>query len=234
MYSLLIKDRSYPIAVYMNYMTRVKGFTRTQAVDILTTAAVKMGIRDSAAAPANNTVAEWGKSIEAPLWSVVSAMTILEQFGKVPFTDQEWAFWSYAVVERGGDTVSYTGKWQEWIRKAQVYKAQYEKRGDIRRKLTFATSPQIAMKVILAFRGNQRRSLTIAEVFANIDNSAETVSRVTRKVNSSECFNDEDVMEVVTVNDNAKKLYAELLLTIQELADHKLIDYRSSGNITIT
>ena len=90
------------------------------------------------------------------------------------------------------------------------------------------------MKVILAFRGNQRRSLTIAEVFANIDNSAETVSRVTRRVNSSECFNDEDVMEVVTANDNAKKLYAELLLTIHELADHKLIDYRSNGNITIT
>lgn len=90
------------------------------------------------------------------------------------------------------------------------------------------------MKVILAFRGNQRRSLTIAEVFANIDNSAETISRVTRKVNSSECFNDEDVMEVVTVNDNAKKLYAELLITIQELADHKLIDYRSSGIIIIT
>lgn len=115
MYLLLIKDCSYLIVVYMNYMMWVKGFICIQVVDVLIIVVVKMGIRDSVVVFVNNIVVEWGKSIEVLLWLVVSVMMILEQFGKVFFIDQEWVFWFYVVVERGGDIVSYIGKWQEWI-----------------------------------------------------------------------------------------------------------------------
>ncbi|EAB8175176.1 hypothetical protein K2895_001054 [Shigella sonnei] len=234
MYSLLIKDRSYPIAVYMAYMMRVKGFTRSQAVEVLTGAAVKMGLRKSATSPANNTVAEWGRGIEAPQWSVVAAMTILEQFGKVPFTDQEWAFWAYAAAERGVSSDSFKGKWIEWLKKAQLYKTHYEQRSVIRKQFQSLSSPQTAMKILLAFKGNGLQSLTLAELFANIDTSPATLDRLEKRITDGEQFTADDMNEVIAESEQAKSIYESLIQSIHELKHERLITHRSNDNILIT
>ncbi|HGP2806977.1 TPA: hypothetical protein ACLGPB_004143 [Salmonella enterica] len=233
MYSLLIKDRSYPIAVYMAYMMRVKGFTRSQAVDVLTGAAVKMGLRESTAVPANNTVAEWGRGIEAPQWSIVAAMTILEQFGKVPFTDQEWAFWAYAAAERGALNASYKGKWLEWLEKAQLYKTHFERRGAVRKELHSLSSPQTAMKILLAFKGNGVQSLSIAEIFANLDSSPATIARLDKRIAACENFTLDDMHMVIAESEQARSLHQSLMQSIHELIEKGLIYHPSNGNIMI-
>lgn len=233
MYSLLIKDRSYPIAVYMAYMMRVKGFTRSQAVDVLTGAAVKMGLRESSAAPANNTVAEWGRGIEAPLWSVVAAMTIMEQFGKVPFTDQEWAFWAYAAAERGVSSACYKGKWLEWLEKAQLFKTHFERRGAVRKELQSLSFPQTAMKILLTFKGNGVQNLSLAELFANLDGSPATIARLEKRIAACENFTLEDMNAAIAENEQARSLHDSLVLSIQELMQKGLITHLSNGNILV-
>lgn len=85
MYSLLLKDRAYPITMYLAYMTRVKGLTRAQAIALLTYNAVKLGLRKDSTPPASNTVARWGKTTDVPLWAIVTAMYITDRLGKIPF-----------------------------------------------------------------------------------------------------------------------------------------------------
>lgn len=234
MYSLLIKDRSYPISVYMTYMMRVKGFTRTEAVDLMTMAAVRMGLRKSTASPANNTVAEWGRSIDAPLWSVITAMMILEQFGKIPFTEQEWAFWAYAAAERGQDKANYNGKWLYWLLKAERYKSWHDKRGLVRKEFEGLTYPNTAMKIMLLFRGNGIQSLTIAELFANLDDSELTMQTLTQRITSDESFCDSDMSLAIKLSEQSKEIHDNISLTLHELNLNGAIHYRSGGNIVVT
>lgn len=233
MYSLLIKDRSYPFSVYMSYMMRVKGFTRSEAVELMTLAAVKMGARERPTPPANNTVAEWGRAIDAPQWAVVSVMKIMEQFGKVPFTDREWAFWAYATAEVGGASLNYSGVWLEWLDKAVCYKYYYEKRGVIRHRFEHLISPNLAMKIFLLFKGNQLTSLTIPEIFANIDTSPDTMRLLDARFSSGALFNDSDMQAVVSANVDSAKLKEDIVNTIQCLTSDGVLSHLANGNIMI-
>lgn len=233
MYSLLIKDRSYPISVYMSYMMRVKDFTRTQAVELLTMAAVNTGIRESTSPPSNNTVAEWGKSIDAPQWAVISAMTLLETFGKIPFTDQEWAFWAYAAAERGYDIRNYKGKWGEWLNRAERFKSCYDQRGSLRKEFDNMTSPNTATKIILLYRGNEVKSLTLPEIFSSLDVSVMTIQVLGERMAAGQSFSKDDMTKVIDSNEQSKSLYEDISLTIHELELNKVVYHRSKGNIAI-
>ncbi|PXW50346.1 hypothetical protein DFO55_12417 [Grimontella sp. AG753] len=233
MYSLLIKDRSYPISVYMTYMLRVKGFTRTEAVELMTMAAHKMGMRKSRASPANNTVAEWGRSIDAPLWAVVSVMVILEQFGKVPFTYQEWACWAFAAAERGHSIDNYKGKWRDWLCKAEQYKKCYERRGELRKEFRTLRSPNTAAKVILAFIGNDIRCMSLAELFANLDESSETVKVLDKRITANEPFIDADLKWLISTNPQCLLTYEDIILTIQDLSMFGRVHHRSNDDIEL-
>lgn len=234
MYSLLIKDRSYPISVYLSYMLRVKKFTRTQAVELMTMAAVRIGIREKISSPANNTVEEWGRSIETPQWAVIASMVILEQFGKTPNNDREWAFWAYAAAARGCEADSYSGTWRDWLDRALKYKTWYEKRGAIRRELKSLKSPNIAFKIILSIKGNGLARVSVANLFANIDQSVETTLMVKKSIELQIPISGSNVEDIISANGRARITYTEIVESIHELEALGVAYHLSNGDINVS
>ncbi|HAU5494392.1 TPA: hypothetical protein JD192_13275 [Cronobacter sakazakii] len=233
MYSLLIKDRAYPISVYLSYMMRVKGFTRTQAVELMTQAAFNMNRREDITPPANNTVAEWGKSTETPLWAVISAMTLLEQFGKVPYLDQEWAFWAYATVENSPVKKVYSGKWEQWLNKARLYKSWVERRGNLRGELQDIFWPNIGAKIIILAKGNNSEVLSLPEIFFDQDVSLAAIQLLTDKICSGQTLTMSHVRSVTASQPDSAALLENIMTTIQQLIARNVAIHHFNGNIKI-
>lgn len=233
MYSLLIKDRAYPISVYLSHMMRVKDFTRTEAIQILTHAGVRYGLREQATPPANNTVAEWGRSSEVPQWAVISAMKVLEQLGKIPYLDKEWAFWAYATAELDAEEDRYTGKWYEWLIKAKHYKQCYSQRGLIRKHCSQAEDVNLASRIVIFSWGNYLAEVTLPQIFFELDESKESLKLLDTRLKSGKPLKIKDVEEIIRSNEQSANLYSKIVQTLQELTSAGVCTSHLNGNISI-
>ena len=237
MYSLLIKDRAYPISVFLSYMMLVKEITRSEAILMLTHAAVGLDMRKQLTPPANNTVSEWGRSTDTPLWAVVSAMKLLEHYRKVPYSDQEWAFWAFATAECSTcseQLPKYTGKKGIWFKKAMHFRSMYESRGNLRKKHKDCSWPNVAAKVEIFAKGNELDSFTIPHIYMDISQSLKVFNIVDEKLKANIEFTLEDI-ESITKNELTEhELLSKLITTIQELTNLGVTERLSNGNIKFT
>ncbi|HBB9912954.1 hypothetical protein E6R41_17285 [Citrobacter freundii] len=234
MYSLLLKDRAYPITMYLAYMTRVKGLTRAQAIELLTYNAVKLGLRKDSTPPASNTVARWGKTTDVPLWAIVTAMYITDRLGKIPFLDKEWAFWSYSTSERGIDKTKYTGIPYEWLNTAYNYKKEYELRAEYRKRFKSLSYPDIASKIVIFYRGNNLESVNIPTLFFGLSNSFTLNECIDDKLNSGNPLTDDDVSFAIAKDDSNARLYDEIVCTLKELAELQVVTHLCKGYIAVS
>ncbi|WP_303745443.1 hypothetical protein [Enterobacter hormaechei] len=234
MYSMLIKDRAYPISVYLSHMMRVKGFSRTEAIKILTHAAITLGLREQKTPPANNTVSEWGRTSEVPQWAVISAMKVLEQLGKVPYLDKEWAFWAYATAELDTDNGKITGKWAEWLSKARRYKHYYSLRGVIRKQCEAVSDSNLASRIVIFSKGNCLAEVTFPQIFFELDESKEGLTILEAKLKASEPLTYSDVQSITIANEVSAKLKSQIELVLQELMKAGFCTRHLSGNISIS
>lgn len=232
MYSLLIKDRAYPISVYLSFMMRVKGVTRHEAIQLLTHAAVALGVRDIMTPPASSTVGEWGRSIAVPMWAIISAMQILEQKGKIPYYDEEWAFWAYSTVQLGKNVSGYTGKPAEWLSVAEQYHAVYQARGAIRHRLQGVTYSNVAAKIIIFSDGNYLNEFTVPQIFFDLDSTNESIALVAEKLTNKQDFTKDDVETIINKNSMSLSLHKKIIISIHELTVIGELVSLNNGNIS--
>lgn len=233
MYSMLIKDRAYPISVYLSHMMQVKGFTRTDAIKTLTHAAVILGLREQRTPPANNTVYEWGRSSEVPMWAVISAMKVLEQLGKIPYLDKEWAFWAYATAELDKGEDDFTGKWADWLRKAKHYKHIYSRRGVIRKQCEAVTDANLASRIVIFSKGNCLPLVTLPQIFFELDDSKESLALMDNRLKNGLPLTYTDVDFITKSNETSERLLFSITLTLQELTRAGICANHLGGNISI-
>ncbi|TGB52857.1 hypothetical protein CRT22_23910 [Escherichia sp. E5028] len=233
MYSLLLKERDYPISVYLSYMMRVRGLSRKDSIALLTHSAVKLGIRKDATPPANNTISKWGKTADVPLWAIVTACSIIEGLGKIPFTDKEWAFWSYSACERGTDIQSYAGKWREWLEKAYRYKKEYESRTEYRKRFKGLSYPDISSKIIIFYKGNNLDYINIPTLIFGLSSSRVLQPLIDNVLNSNRLFSYSDIQEAVAMDGSISELKMKIVQTVEELTNFGVITQLSDGNIVI-
>lgn len=233
MYSMLIKDRAYPISVYLSHMMQVKGFTRTDAIKMLTHAAVILGLREQITPPANNTVYEWGRSSEVPMWAVISAMKVLEQLGKIPYLDKEWAFWAYATAELDKGEENFTGKRADWLEKAKHYKHIYSRRGAIRKQCEGVSDANLASRIVIFSMGNSLPQVTLPQIFFELDDSKESRALMDNRLKSGLPLTYTDVEFITKSNEPAKRLLSNIIVTLLELTAIGICTNHSSGNISM-
>ncbi|HBN5695264.1 hypothetical protein NA900_20685 [Escherichia coli] len=233
MYSLFLKERDYPISVYLSYMMRVRGLSRKDSIALLTHSAVKLGIRKDSTPPASNTISRWGRTADVPLWAIVTACTIIEGLGKVPFKDKEWAFWSYAACERGADIQSYAGKWREWLERAYRYKDEYESRTEYRKRFKSLSYPDISSKIIIFYRGNNMDFVNIPTLIFGLCASKAILPLIDNVLNSNRFFTYRDMQEAVAIDASISVLEGEIVQTVEELSNFGVITHLSDGNMVI-
>lgn len=233
MYSFLIKDRGYPISVYISYMMNAKQLSRTESIDLMTAAAVKLNLRQVNGPLANNTVSDWGRNNETPLWAAVSVMLILENLGKVPFTDQEWACWAFAAATTGRTEQGLTGKRLEWLTKAKEYKRVYDNRSEIKNRIKSVTFKHVAAKIIILSIGNGKALLNKELIFLDLDNSSESLHVVKDKVIKGIRPNISDLNSILAMRPEAVELMDKIEHTIQELKSLGVVDRRINGDIEV-
>ncbi|MEL6008256.1 hypothetical protein J4Z08_21255 [Citrobacter portucalensis] len=233
MYSFLIKDRGYPISVYISYMMNVKKVSRTQTIELMTAAAVKLNLRQVSGGLANNTVSDWGRGNDTPQWAAVTVMLMLESLGKIPFTDQEWACWAYAAAAIGRTEKGLTGKRLEWLKRAKEYKRVYDNRGDIKKHLKSVTFNHIAAKIIILSIGNNKALLNKELIFLDQDTSGESLDLIKEKVNKGIRPDISDLAGVLEHKPSAGELMEKIELTIQELESLKIVNRRINGDIDV-
>lgn len=233
MYSLFLKERDYPISVYLSYMMRVRGLARTEAIALLTHSAVKLGLRKDNTPPASNTVSKWGRTADVPQWAIVTAMSIIEGLGKVPFTSKEWAFWSYSACERGAKVSEYAGTWREWLVKAYQFKTEYEFRKEYRKQFKSLSYPDIAAKVVIFHKGNNLTSVNIPTIFFALESSNKFNELIDKTLSINELMTDGDMQMALECEPRNRALEAELSVSIKELVGLGYATHLSNGNIVI-
>lgn len=240
MYSLLIKDRDFPISVYLSYMMAVKGFTRTDAVSLLSQSAYKLGLRTIPKAPANNTVSAWRNKGDTPKWAVVSAMMIMEQFGKVPHLKQEWAFWAYAKAEISGEvrdsdltTKSFnnSGKWEWWLQQARVYKYWYEQRSALKRKYAYTEHPEIAAKIIISVNGNGNKGCTESQLLLDISNDVMLVKYLSAQLDAGEDIENITIHDILKLNTDIRITFNIVKETLKDLVNNNDLSFDNISQI---
>lgn len=231
MYSLLLKDREYPISVYLSYMMRVRELTRADAIALLTHSAVKLGLRKSLTPPGSNTIARWGRTTDVPQWAIVTALSITEGLGKIPFTDKEWAFWGYSAAERGADIGLYSGKWREWLEEAYRFKREYESRTEYRARFKSFSNPDITSKIMIFYKGNNLALVNIPTLLFGLATSREIQPLIDNALNSNRLFTEADRQAALEVDTATLKLDGEIADSVKELEKAGLATYLCEGNI---
>ncbi|MCL6336326.1 hypothetical protein EXT65_21270 [Pectobacterium carotovorum subsp. carotovorum] len=161
-------------------------------------------------------------------------MKVLSRFGKIPYLDKEWAFWGYAAAEVEEDEITYTGKWREWLRKANRYKKTYNRRGLIRQKCNHAKLPKLAYRIVIFYHGNCLKEVTLTEIFFELDHSPETFNTLDRKLSDIDKLDITDVQKIIMKDEAARKNYTEIIYTLQQLMSIGWASSHCNGNISIS
>ncbi|EIY8279341.1 hypothetical protein MNZ66_004476 [Salmonella enterica] len=233
MYSLLLKERDYPISVYLSFMTRVRGLTRAEAISLLTHSAVKLGLRKELKPPASNTIAKWGRTTDVPQWAIVTAMSITESLGKVPFTDKEWAFWSYSASELGALPDKYSGVWKDWLLKAYRYKAEYELRHEYRKRFQSFSYPDVTSKIVIFYRGNNLAAVNIPTILFALDSSNLLTEVIEKTMASNELFTNDDMQYALLIVPEIEILEEKISVSVRELVSNGFATHLHNGYIVI-
>lgn len=233
MYSLLLKERDFPITVYLAYMMRVRELTRAEAITLLTHSAVKLGLRKSLTPPGSNTIARWGRTTDVPQWAIVTALSITEGLGKIPFTDKEWAFWAYSASERGADIEKYTGVWREWLEAAYCYKQEYESRTEYRTRFRSFSNPDITSKIIIFYKGNNLDTVNIPTLLFGLSTSREILPILDNALNSNRLLNEDDRAAALSIDETTLTLDREIADSVIELVKAGKATHLCNGNIVI-
>ncbi|AYN25610.1 hypothetical protein D8682_00610 (plasmid) [Buttiauxella sp. 3AFRM03] len=234
MYSLLLKDREYPISVYLSYMMRVRELTRADAIALLTHSAVKLGLRKNLTPPGSNTIARWGRTTDVPQWAIVTALSITEGLGKIPFTDKEWAFWGYSAAERGADIGQYSGKWREWLEKAYRFKREHESRTEYRTRFKSFSNPDISSKILIFYKGNNLDFVNIPTLLIGLATTREIQPLIDNALNNNKLFTEADRQAALEVDTAMFKLDCEIADSVKELEKVGFATYLCNGNIVFT
>lgn len=224
MYSLLIKDRGFPVHLYLQHMMKVMNVSRAEAAKGLGNFAFKAGLKESSKVPLNNTMSDWLRNPQkTPQWAVVSSMCVLEKLNRVPQTDQEWAFWSISRIESGDANDSLPQGWpvtqaKKWLQKAATYTGWYSKRSTIRQAVENCTNPLLATKIIYTVLGDGENSATFPDVFFSIDESLLGQEQIASSLRNEVSLSKFQVEHVRLNDKKAHQIYIDIKQQLKELA----------------
>ncbi|EOR7867368.1 hypothetical protein FYL99_RS20055 [Escherichia coli] len=231
MYSLLLKERDFPITVYLAYMMRVRELTRAEAIALLTHSAVKLGLRKSITPPGSNTIARWGRTTDVPHWATVTALSITEGLGKIPFTNKEWAFWAYSASERGADITQYTGVRREWLEAAYRYKREFESRTEYRTRFKSFSNPEVTSKIIIFYKGNDLERVNIPTLLFGLSSSREIQPIIDNALSSNRLLTEDERAAALVLDSTISELDSQITDSVMELVKAGIATHLCNGNI---
>ncbi|MBB6117770.1 hypothetical protein F4826_004749 [Rahnella inusitata] len=239
MYSLLIKDRGFPVHLYLQHMMKFMNMTRAEAAQKLGEFAHTAGLKESIKAPLNNTMSDWLRNPKkTPQWAVVSSMRILELTNRIPHSRQEWAFWAAARIECNLGQSVLPESWPEsvanlWLTRARGYNWWYSQRNVIKRTVNKCSNPLLAAKVIYTILGDGSETASYPDVFFSIDESVLGQEQISSAIKHDVKLSTFQVEHVRLNDKNAQQTYLNLNSLIMELVTSGVIKENSKESISI-
>lgn len=236
MFALLLKDRGFPVHIYLHHMMKVMNVSRSDAAKRLSQFAYRTKLRDSANTPLNNTMTDWVRTLKTPQWAIISSMQLLEKTGRIPKSNQEWAFWAISRIDNKICLDrSVPDDWPEeqakkWLEMAERYSYWYNRRSEIKQCMESCESPLLASKMLYNILGEEGESCSYADLFFCLDDC-----KLGREQVASSVRNDIDLnmlqVEHVCMNDASAKV-TDLSLKAQ-LKTLSLLKIIEQSNILI-
>jgi len=177
MFSLLIKDRGFPVHIYLQHFMKNMNVSRSDAAKRLGQFAYQANLRSSDSTPLNNAMSDWLRKMKTPQWAIISSMQLLEKVGRVPKSSQEWAFWALSRIENPvAKDLNTPSGWPEetakmWLSRAENYHYWYSNRSAIKHCARECESPLLAAKVLYSILGSGDEMTTYPDLFFSIDSS---------------------------------------------------------------
>jgi len=231
MFTLLLKDRGFPVHTYLQHMMKVLNFSRSEAGKRLAQFAFEEKLRDSSSTPLNNTMSDWVRTLKTPQWAVISSMQILEGLGRVPKSNQEWAFWALSRVEKkvASDT-NVPENWpvelaMKWLEKAERYSYWYNRRSEIKQCLSLCESPVLAAKMLYNILGEEEESCSYADLFFSMDNSKLGNEQVASSGRNNIALNMLQIEHVCLNDADAKRTDSNIKAQLSKLVSLNLVEY---------
>lgn len=239
MYSLLVKDRGFPVHLYLQHMMKIMNMTRAEAAKKLGEFAYGAGLKESVKAPLNNTMSDWLRNPQkTPQWAVISSMRILELLIRIPQSRQEWAFWALARIESNVDLPMPTDAWpereaQQWLAKAREYNWWYSQRSAIKQTVKDCSNPLLAAKIIYTILGEGSETAKFPDVFFSIDESVLGQEQIASAIKNDVKLSTHQVEHVRHNDKKAQQTYRDINSQISELATNGVIADHNELTITI-
>lgn len=238
MFAILIKDRGFPVHLYLQQMMKVMNVSRADAAIKLGEFAFKAGLKETDKAPLNNTMSDWLRNPQkTPQWAVVSCTLLLEMSGRVPQTNQEWAFWATASTESDAEK-KVPAHWPaneafKWLEKARTHAFWYNQRSAIKQSVTQCSSPLLAAKVIYTILGEGVNSVRFPDIFFAIDDSLLGKEQIASSIRNEVSLSSYQVEHVRLNDKKAHQSYHDIKQQLLELASVNILEISSTDDITV-
>ncbi|HCM9477432.1 TPA: hypothetical protein N5N91_004644 [Enterobacter roggenkampii] len=230
MFAILLKDRGFPVHLYLQHMMKEVNLSRTDAGKRLSQFAYEAGLRDTASTPLNNTMTDWVRNLKTPQWAVVSCMQLLEISGRVPKTQQEWAFWAFSRIDNKIATDRHTPRnWpvetaNYWLECAERYSYWYNRRSEIKQCLGACESPLLAAKLMYHIFGEIDEVCSYPELFFSLAHGKLANEQVASSVRNDVALNMLQVEHVCLNDHEAKKMDESIKAELNILSGMNLIN----------
>lgn len=236
MYALMIKDRGFPVHLYLQHMMKVINVSRTKAAIQLGDFAYNAGLKETAKTPLNNTMSDWLRNPQkTPQWAVVSSMRILDCLGRIPQTEQEWAFWALAHLESSSNMSSNlpAANVKMWLDRARNYSFWYSQRSVIKHTVKECTNSLLAAKVIYTLLGECSHSASFPDVFFTIDESLLGQEQIASSIRNEVELSKYQVEHVRLNDKKAHQTYKDIKHTVKELSSIGILSVNENGLMKI-
>lgn len=237
MFAILLKDRGYPVHLYLQHMMKEINLSRSDAGKRLSQFAYQAGLRDTDSIPLNNTMTDWVRSLKTPQWAVIGCMQLLEISGRVPKTSQEWAFWAFSRIDNKIATDRHIPQaWPEetakyWLERAERYSYWYNRRSEIKKCLGNCENPLLAAKLMYHILGEIDNSCSYPDLFFSLENGKLANEQVASSVRNDVALNMLQVEHVCLNDALAKKIDGSIKAELKTLAGMNLVNFENGNAV---